>query len=266
MNKEILSFYNLETIPFTKEIDPVDFVDFPSYDYAYKLLLSLIETRGIGVLIGKSGSGKSCLIRKIFCGLNKGLYKPIYICHSSVSLEEFYFHLAMCLGVDPVGRKAVKFRKIKDRILALNKNSKIHPVLVIDEADRLRNDILQDLRLLLNYEIDSFNALTVLLCGQPSLEHKFSLSILEPLVNSITYSAYLDGLKEEETYSYIENRISKTGNNPTIFTKNAMKQIHNASGGILRTINNISNSSLIKAFQMKSQNVEADHVNMVIAR
>lgn len=266
MDREALSFFNLQSIPFSKEISVSDFMDFGSADFTYKSLLSLINTKGVGVLTGKSGTGKSCLIRKIFDGLNRGLYKPIYICHTSVSLIEFYSHLSVSLGIEPVGRRSAMFRMIKERVISLNKNNKVHPFLVIDEAHLLKNDILQELRLLLNFEIDSLNAITILLCGQPSLEYKFSLSILEPLVNSITYFLKLDGLKEEETYTYIESRISKTGNSGVLFTKNAMKLIHSASAGILRTINNISNASLIKAFQMKSQTVEAEHVNMVISR
>jgi len=266
MDREILSFFNLHSMPFTKEIDTTDFMDFRSANFVYTSLQSLVQTKGLGVLTGKSGTGKSCLIRKIFANLNPGLFKPLYICHCSVSLDDFYSHLAVKIGVEPHGRKGAMFRKIKDRILTLANNSKIHPFLVIDEAHRLRNDILQEIRLLQNFEIDSLNALTILLCGQPSLEYKFTLSILESLVNSITYYLKLDGLKEEETYSYIENRISKSGNTAPIFTKNAMKQIHNASAGILRSINNIANASLIKAFQMKSQQVEAEHVNMVISR
>jgi len=266
MDKEILSYFNLHSMPFTKEMDISDFMEFPSASYIHKSLISLINVRGIGVLTGESGTGKSCLIRKIFAGLNPGLFKPLYICHSTVSLLEFYTHLAVCLGIEPSGRKSFMFRKLKERIFTLNKTHKIHPVLVIDEAHLLKTDTLQELRLLLNFEIDSFNALTILLCGQPSLEGKFTLSMLEPLVNSISFTLQLDSLKEEETYSYIESRISKAGNSASLFTKNAMKLVHASSSGILRSINNIAVGSLIKAFQLKSQAVEAEHVNMIITR
>jgi general secretion pathway protein A len=76
------------------------------------------------------------------------------------------------------------FRIVKERILSLNKTSRVHPVLVIDEAHMLRNEILAELRMLANFEIDSYNALTILLCGQESLQQKFGLTILESLVNS----------------------------------------------------------------------------------
>jgi type II secretory pathway predicted ATPase ExeA len=266
MNKEILSYFNLSAQPFSKEIPTDDFMDFPSASFIYQSLQALINTKGIGVLTGKPGAGKSCLIRKLFANLNAGLYKPLYICHSSVSVIEFYLHLAVALGLEPAGRKAQIFRVIKERILGLNKSSRIHPVLVIDEAHLLKNEVLQELRLLLNFEIDSFDAMTIILCGQPSLEHKFSLSMLESIANSITFSLCLEGLKEEETYSYLESRILKVGNSNPVFTKNAMRLIHQASSGILRSVNNIANASLIKAFQMKAQSIEAEHVNLVISR
>lgn len=266
MNNEILSYFNLHSLPFSKEIKTDELEIFPSFKSIFDSLKMLINSRGIGVITGKSGSGKSCLIRNLISSLNPGLYKPFYICHSSVTLTEFYRHLAVSLGLEPMARKDSMFRVIKMRVLALNKSNRVHPVFFIDEAHLLRNDILQELRLLCNFDIDSFNAMTIILCGQPSLNLKFGLTILESLANSIILNLSVDGLREEETFSYIENRIARSGNSSPLFTKNAMKAIHQASGGILRTINTIANASLIKVYQLKTQQVEAEHVNIVISR
>lgn len=266
MTKELLSYYNLHRHPFTKEIDDVQLVEFESFKQTVEHVKVLIEMRGIGVLTGKSGSGKSCIIRKVISDLNPGLYRPIYLCHSSVSLIEFYFHLAVSLGIEPVSRKAKMFKSIKERIEQLNKSNRIHPVLFIDEAHLLRNDILAELRLLLNFDIDSTHAATVILCGQEQLPMKFGLSSLESLANSITMTINAENLREEETIVYIEKRVADSGNSSPLFTKNAYAAVHQAAGGNLRIIGNIASAALVKAYQMNSQLVEADHVKMVLAR
>jgi len=266
MTQKLLSFFNLHRHPFTKEIDEKELVLFDSFNESVDHVKMLIEMHGIGVLTGKSGSGKSCIIRKIISELNPGLYKPIYICHTSVSLLEFYYHLALSLGIEPKMRKAKMFKEIKERIVQLNGSHKVHPVLFIDEAHQLRNEILVELRLLLNFEIDSFHGMTVLLCGQEHLTMKFGLSALESLANSITMSITAENLKEEETIIYIEKRISDSGNSSPIFTKNAYSFIHQATGGNLRIIGNIASAAMMKAFNLQSHTVEADHVKMVISR
>jgi type II secretory pathway predicted ATPase ExeA len=134
MNKELLSYFNLHRHPFSKEIQDKELVEFESFKQTIDNVRLLIEMKGIGVLTGKSGSGKSCIIRKVISELNPGLYKPIYLCHTSVSLIEFYFHIAGTLGIEPTARKAKMFKAIKDRIEQLNTSNRIHPVLFVDEA------------------------------------------------------------------------------------------------------------------------------------
>ena len=130
----------------------------------------------------------------------------------------------------------------------------------------LCTEILQEIRLLTNFEIDSYNALTVLLCGQETLTRKFGLSILESLANSITFTIKLVNLAKEESFSYIEQRINQVGTSSTLFTKNALALTHQAAGGIMRNINTIAQAALVKAFLVKSPQVEVEHVQSVIER
>jgi len=163
-------------------------------------------------------------------------------------------------------RKAAMFRDIKERVISLNKSHKIHPVLIIDEAHRLNNEILAEIRLLTNFDIDSYHGLSVLLCGQESLQIKLGLSILESLANSILISVELDSVTREETAAYIEKRLTECGAIAPIFTKNALSLVHEASGGILRVVNTIANGALVQAFLAKQNQVEAEHVHSVIKR
>ena len=262
--KDILSFFNLEGHPFSKEIKTHDMISLPTIEKAQQELDLLLETRGIGLFTGPSGSGKSSLIRKITSELNQGLYRPFYICHTSLGTAEFFQGFANNMGLTPNGRRNDTFRSIRDYIINLNDQKRIHPVIIIDEAHQLSSDTLKEFRMLTNFDYDSKNACTLILCGQCELRQKLSLNIFTALANAITYSVRLEALPAEETYSYIEHGIMLNKGYPGMFTTNAKKLIHDFSGGILRITANAAWQSLIKAWEHQSSVVEKEHVQMVI--
>jgi general secretion pathway protein A len=264
--REMMSYFNLSHIPFTKETDSRNLFLLPSLEKALAQLRLLVSIRGIGVLAGKSGTGKSCLLRILREELAPSLFQSVYVCHSTVSTAEFYSHLASGFGIPPIGRRSHLFRVLKEQIESLYSSKRMYSLLVIDEAHLLSTDILQELRLLTNFSMDSKNLLTVLLCGQDDLLLKFGLSSLEFLANSVSVIARLSGLAPEESFSYVEKRVSESGCSTPLFTKAALNAIHMASGGSMRVINTIAIASLLKVFMLKQKQVEAEHVQMVIAR
>jgi len=261
--KEILSYFNLEEHPFDKEIKTKDLMKLPTIEKGAEELSLLIDTKGIGILTGPSGCGKSSLIRKIASELNPGLYRSFYISHTSLGTAEFYQSFAASMGLSSQGRRDRVFRRIKEFIINLNDQQKIHPVIFIDEAHLLSSDGLKEIRMLTNFDFDSKNACTIVLIGHSDLRNKLNLNIFTSLANSITYSILIEALPSEETFSYIESRINATGGTPSLFTKSAMKLIHDISGGILRTTGNAAWQSMIKAFQLQSKQIEKEHVQMV---
>lgn len=264
--KDILAYFNLEAHPFDKEIATDHLMQLPTIEQAAGELSLLLETKGIGLLTGPSGCGKSSLIRKVSTELNPGLYQSFYVCHTTLKAGEFYQALAGSLDLPSNGRRGTLFRRIKDFITELNDQKGIHPVIFIDEAHALDADMLREIRMLTNFEYDSKNACTIVLCGHSELRQKLTISIYAQLANSITYSIRINQLTAEETIMYIEGRITTLGGQPSLFTANAMKLIHDFSGGILRTIGAAAWQAMLKAFQQKSQQVEREHVQMVIER
>lgn len=266
MNQEMLRFFNLSGYPFTKEIATDKLLELPSTHSRLAGLKLLVDTRGIGVLTGKSGTGKSCLLRLLLKELHTGLYKAVYLAHTSVGVQEFYSHLADALGLPATGRRATLYRAVHERNLSQHRQGRVHTLLILDEAHLLSIDVLKELRLLANYEVDSVNAMTILLCGQESLLQKFGLSALEPPANSITVSVSTDGLPQEETFAYIDKRITDCGGQPGLFTHGGLKLIHQASVGVVRTIGTIATSAMMKAYHANAPTVEAEHVQAVLTR
>ena len=139
-------------------------------------------------------------------------------------------------------------------------------MLLIDEAHLLSTEILSEIRLLTNFQVDSFNALTVILCGSENLTRKFGLSVIEALASSITVTISVDTLTADESFSFVDSRMRDCGAQAPVFTNNALTLLHQAAGGTLRTLGSIVNATLLQASIARSQQVEAEHVQQVIQR
>jgi len=265
-SRDLLSYFSLSALPFSKEIATDRLLLLPSIERHLAAAELLVNTRGIGVVTGRTGTGKSCLVRLLVDRLQPGLYKSYYLCHTSIGIVEFYTHLCDLFGLTPGFRRASMFRAIQDHILSALHSAHIHPILILDESHLLNNDILAEIRLLTNFNIDSLNALTVLLCGNEHLPRRFGLSVLEPLASAITITISVDALPKEESFTYIESRLSACGATAPLFTKSALELIHQASAGNMRAIGTIATSSMWKAFLAKHEQVEAEHVQAVLQR
>ena len=99
-HRELLSYFNLTELPFTKEIPVAQLHLLPSVEHNLAAAQLLVDTRGIGAITGKPGTGKSCLLR-LLQRLPAGLYRTFYLCHSSVGTVEFYAHLSVLFGLQP---------------------------------------------------------------------------------------------------------------------------------------------------------------------
>lgn len=256
--QEVLSFFNMRFDPFGRDIETPRLLKLPSVAEALANLEFFCQRKGIGILTGKSGSGKSCLLRLLTSGLPTGMYHPVYLCHSTVSVGEFYGHVATAFNLQPKGRRASLFRTIKDHVVTLHRTNRVHPILIIDEAHCLSNDILVELRQLLNFQYDSETCLSILLCGQDDLMARLKLSILEPLANSITTTVFMKPLNQNETGAYLEERLKLAGARSDLFSQPAVRAIHNASHGVMRSINGIASGALVKAWRIKATTVESE--------
>lgn len=255
-----LSYYGLEFNPFDKEIDTKYTFESKDIKILENRLNFIKEHRGMGLITGGSGLGKTFSLRRFINSLNPNLYKSVYVCMSTLSVLEFYKELCDGLDIEQSHKKIEMFNDIQDRIINLVKDKKMNVIIVIDEAQYLSSNILNDLKLLFNFEMDSKNYASVILVGQPILNNILNRNIYEALRQRITVSYNLVGISKEELINYINTRIDIAHGNKGIFSDQAIETIYSASSGSIRVVNNIITKCLVIGNSKKSQIIDSDIV------
>lgn len=167
--------YGLEFNPFLKNSKEV-LVETQEYKEVLFRLNYLLTTKGFGLLTGSAGRGKTTAVRNWASGLNTSLYKVVYSSLSTLTVNDFYRNLAAELGAQPAFRKTDNFKIIQDEINRLVLEKRQTPVIIIDEANYIGNAVLNDLKMLFNFEMDSKDRAVVLLSGLPQLNSTLRLS------------------------------------------------------------------------------------------
>lgn len=238
------SRYGLEYNPFLKGSHNPPIVT-SQYREVQSRMNYLLQTRGFGLITGQPGTGKTTAIRNWIGSLNSAAYKTVYISLSTLTVMEFYRVLAEELGYEPTYRKAENFRIIQQAINRYVIEKRMTPIIILDEANYLKNATLNDLKILFNFEMDSINKAVILLTGLPQLNSTLRLAVHEPLAQRITTNYELKPLGKEETISYINEKLKEAGSHMEVFEKNALEAIAGASNGIPRMIDKISNQALM---------------------
>ncbi len=142
--------------------------------------------------------------------------------------------------------------------------SKVRPVLVVDEAQHLRSEVLEDLRLLTNYEMDFQNRLCLLLVGQVELRRRISMAVHEALSQRIVMRHHVGGLSRGELAAYLLHLLRLAGTELPLFEPAALEAIHHATSGLPRKVNLLAHHSLTAAALAKAQAVSAEHVQAAL--
>lgn len=253
------SRFGLEFNPFIKNTQDI-LIETTEYKESIFRLDILLKTRGFGVITGSPGKGKTTIIRNWSKGLNPSLYKVIYSSLSTLTVNDFYKHLAQQLGLEPMSRKSDNFRMIQNEITRYAVEKRITPVIMIDEANYINTGILNDLKLLFNFDMDSKDRAIILLVGLPQLNNTLRLVAHEPLRQRITMNYHLDGLTKEEAKTYITGMLSGAKCYTTLFSEGALEAIINTANGIPRIINNICNACLVIGHNQNATEINNDLV------
>lgn len=236
--------YGLEFNPFIKNSKEI-LIDTTEYKETLFRLDYLAKTKGFGILTGSAGRGKTTAVRSWAASLNPSLYKVVYSSLSTLTPNDFYRNLVKELGNEPAYKKPDNFRIIQDEITRLAIEKRKTSVIIIDEANYINNTILNDLKILFNFEMDSRDRAAILLAGLSKLNSTLTLQIHEPLRQRIVMNYNLEGLTKEEGKTYILEKLKGAGCNQTVFEDAAIEAILNAADGTPRLINKYCNASML---------------------
>ncbi|MGI6124700.1 MAG: ExeA family protein [Acetivibrionales bacterium] len=255
-----VQFFGLKYNPFGKELDINDTYESNDIKELNSRFKYVQAARGIFLLIGEPGTGKSTALRRFTTSLNPGLYKPSYFTLSTVTVMDFYRGLLIALGEIPSHKKVTMFHQIQQAICSLYYDQKITPVIMLDEIQLVSNSILEDIRLLFSFKMDSENPFILILSGQPQIRNKLSLSVNIPLKQRVCVKYMMQGLKKDELDDYVTSRLKAAGANENIFTKAALEAIYSISKGVPRLVNNLATASLMYACSKRVQQIDEEIV------
>lgn len=252
--------FGLTRYPFSKELGTDEFFAFEGATELEARLEHLRDLRGIGLITGEVGTGKTSLCRKFVASLHHGIYRTFYVPNTTGNIMDLYKSIAWELGLATERSRAALFRVIRTEVTRLCLECKTLPILIIDEAHLLRADVLEDLRLLTNYNMDSENRLCLLLIGQPELRRRLSMAVHEALAQRIVVRFHLTGLARDELPDYLAHRLRLAGTELPLFDPPAQEALFQISGGKLRKLNLLAHHCLFAAAADRQQAVTDEHV------
>lgn len=249
----IETFYRLSAMPFDKEIPPEQLIDTPAFLELKHRLEYMRRRRGLMLLTGEPGTGKTAAVRAFAEKLNPSTYKVLYAPLSTVTPFDFYLMLSLEFSGFASTHKSALFKNLQKSIRDYVENAHQTPVLILDEAQYLRDKTLEEIPILLNFRMDSLDPLLLILIGHPHLEARLRRPPLRHLQQRILLRYQLPPLEEAETRQYIAHHLSRVGAKDEIFTEPAALAVYKISAGLCRQINRLCLAALnLGALEQKS--------------
>jgi len=247
MLDKIQSFFGFTTMPFGRGLAPG--MLFRSHDNAQAVarISYGITSRGITVITGEVGVGKTVAARAAIDRAEPARYHLIYIPDPTVGARGIYHHVVTALGGKPSFHNAALVPQARDALAAEHAERGRAPILCIDEGHLLNHDALEALRLLTNHQLDTESPFATVLLGQPTLATKMKLGTLAALEQRITVRRHMTGMTSQETADYVHHHVKLAGRADPLFTDDAIALIHQCSRGKPRSVNRLAISALIAA-------------------
>lgn len=261
-----LRFYGLREAPFELTPNPKYLYLTPGHREALaNLQYGLSSAKPVTVLIGEAGTGKTTLIRTALEGEACRRVQCLHLTNPGLTRHEFVETLARGFGLGPgaAGSKATLLVEL-ERVLRERRARGEITALIVDEAQRLSDELLEEIRLLANIETATEKLLPLVLVGQPELASRLNQLGLRQLKQRVALRCELAPLSLGETAAYIAYRIRAAGGDAArLFTREAVTLIHELAGGIPRTISVVCDNALLSGFAAGRQPVGRDLVTDV---
>lgn len=258
--KDIVAYHGLKRFPFDKHIKSAEILETePQRECAARL--DFIKRRGgIMLLVGDPGVGKTLALRRFCDSLNENIFRAVYTPLSTLKGADLLRHINDRLGLPNRASKAAVYGQIQNEILDSREQRGRTVLLVIDEAHLLKTGALQELRLLTNFKMDSFDPFILVLAGHLELRRTMDLGVMEDFSQRLALRYLMPPLSPKETADYVTSHMKLAGTHEPIFSDDALAAMYEITYGIPRRIGVAAETSLTYAMLEDKRTVDADLV------
>lgn len=257
------AYYGLEMAPFDLTPNPrFLFLTARQREVLSSLRYALATSRGFSLVLGEAGTGKTTLVRTALANIGDTPSRYVLVNNPTLGRQEFYEFLAREFSLSAAAASSkTQFllelqRDVEARFAAGGLTG-----LIIDEAQSMPHELLEEIRLLGNIETTTTKLLNIILCGQPELADRLNEQSLRQLKQRVAVRCELAALSLGDTASYISGRLRIAGGAPSeILTRDAVVAVFEGSKGIPRTINVICDNALIAGFAAQVKPVSEEIV------
>ena len=258
-----LTHFGLEYPPFAKEVEDQDLWLPSGRKAVVDEIVQGVRDRQHVLLVGEPGVGKTCTLRAVRQRLPDAGFRLTYCHNATLGRRDFYRQICLSLGLAPKATAASVFYAIATHVEELGRE-RMHPVFLLDEAHLLRQDVLEHLHILANYEWDSKPLLSIVLVGLPELWARMTLGRNRSLWSRIHVRTSLGAASPVDTVEYVEQRLTAAGTRRAVFSSDALTMVHEATQGRLRDIDRIASIALRRAGQKKLKTVDRELLGHVL--
>ena len=258
--KDLSAWFGLKRFPFDKNIKPSEALDTEPLNEALARL-DYIKRRGaILLLTGDPGVGKTLALRRYVHSLNENLFNTYYTPLATLSRSDLLFHINRLLGLPHRMSKSAIYTQIQQALLESKEQLGKTVLLIIDEAHLLQTGPLEELRLLTNFKMDSYDPFILILSGQSDLKRVMDFAVMEPFNQRIAIRYHMPPLSPEQSRHYVSHHLELAGAKEPIFDDKALDCVHEVSFGIPRKIGAVTEAALTYAMFDQKHTVNADIV------
>lgn len=259
------NFYDCQKTPFSRTIEAKDLYTPPVLAEITGRLNYAAQRQLFAVFTGEAGTGKTTTLRWFKDELPPSEYQVFYLADSKLTPRHFYKGLLEQIGCEAKFYRGDAKRQLHREIELMRGIHRVSPVVIVDEAHLLDREMLEEVRFLLNFQMDSLSPMALILAGQSELWDRLKLQSFSAIRQRIDMVCRLSPLDRAQTEAYLKHHLLAAGTKKEIFSEKALDAIYAYSGGICRLINKSATNCLIYGAQSQKPIIDEHMVSLVIS-
>jgi type II secretory pathway predicted ATPase ExeA len=257
-------FYGFTQTPFSRTMPTGSLYQGNDSDELVERLKYAAQRQLFAVMTGDSGTGKTTLLRRFHDELSSAPYRILYLSDSRMTPRTFYKGILEQLGFEARHYRGEAKRQLHKEIEIMRGVHGLLPVVIVDEAHLLGQEMLEEIRFLLNVKMDSQSPMALILTGQTELWTKLRLQSYAAIRQRIDIQCRIGHMDRQQTNEYIQTHLDFAGCTKDIFSEAAIDDIFQFSSGISRLVNKVCTSALLYGAQNRKSIIDDRMVKLVV--